>query len=104
MANWKNFIKILVRLPYTTQGLTLDYCWYDLEITREDIWFSGDSDSLRWVAYFSIGEHRLLLSGKSCIKNAEISGTTTYKIQAWNTYDGIRKGREQYRTKVLSFG
>ncbi len=104
MANWKNNISLEVKLPYITQGCTLDYLTANINISSEDIWFSGhDKDSLCWKAYISYGNYPILVIGKATTKNGRDFSTTTYKISSWCSCDGMTKGKEQYRTKVLSY-
>ena len=104
MAYWNNNITIEVKLPYITQGCTLDYLTAKINITSEDIWFDGhDKDSLCWKAYVHYGDYPILVIGKATTNNGRDFNTTTHKVTAWHSWDGMTKGKEQYRRKVLSY-
>ena len=104
MANWKNKIVVEVKLPYTTQGCTLDYLTAKLEITSEDIWFTGhDRESRMWKAYIAWGDYPIIVMGKTTNTPKHGDQPTTYKVKAWNTCDGLDHGNEQYKTKVISY-
>ncbi len=104
MANWNKDITLEVTLPYITQGCTLGHLDAKIRILSEDIWFDGhDKDSLCWKAYVRYGDYPILVMGKATTKKGRDFNTSTYKISAWNTCDGMTKGKEQYRTKVLSY-
>lgn len=103
MANWKNNIEIEVRLPYITQGCTLGYYWHYIKLTNEDIWFSGDVDSLRWKADIRRSNLRLLISGKATTKDGKTCETTTYKLTAFITYNGINNGLEKYKVRLCDY-
>ena len=104
MAHWNNNIKIEVKLPYITQGCTLDYLTANLNITNEDIWFSGhDKGNLCWKAYIAWGDYPILIIGKATTNDGKTFNTTTYKVTAWCSCDGMTKGKEQYKTRVLSY-
>ena len=104
MAIWNNNITIEVILPYVTQGCTLGHATVKINITSEDIWLSGDSkDSLRWKAYIRYGEHPILITGKATTKDGKTAATTTHKVTAWCTCDGMTKGKEQYKAKVVTY-
>ena len=104
MPKWNNNIKIEVKLPYITQGCTLDYLTAKLNITNEDIWFSGhDKEGLCWKAYVTWGDYPILVFGKATTNDGKLFNTTTYKVTAWCSCDGTNKGKEQYKTRVLSY-
>lgn len=101
MAYWKNKIVVEVKLPYITQGCTLDYLTAELTVTREDIWYSGyDRESRKWKAYIGYGDYLILLYGKAVNTPEHGDRPTTCKIEAWNTADGMERGCEKYKTKV----
>ena len=103
MANWKNNISVEVKLPYTTQGCTLGYLTAKLNITNEDIWFS-DTYGLCWKADLSWGDYRILVIGKATTKDYKTCATTTYKVSAWPTWDGMNKAEgKQYKCRVVSY-
>ena len=94
---WNDNITIEVKLPYITQGCTLGYLSAKLDITQDDIWLSwGD-----WKCCISYGDTKIMLSGKNVYKNGEVL-TTTHKVKASNTYDGIHHGNEEYKVKILA--
>lgn len=104
MANWNKHIRVEVKLPYITQGCTLDYFPQDLDITHEDIWISGhNKEALCWKAYFHVGEYPILIMGKATTKDGKNAKTTTYKLSAWCSVDGTNKGKEQYECRIISF-
>ena len=104
MANWENNIKLEVRLPYCTQGCTLDYLKAELNISPEDIWFSGnDRDSRVWKAYITWGDYPILVIGKATNTPKKGDISTTYNVTAWCSCDGMTAGHEQYNVKVLSY-
>ena len=112
MANWKNKIVVEVKLPYTTQGCTLDYLTAKIEILQDSVSFSGhNKDTLRWKSEQSYGDYRILISGKAVTAPKKkqkfvysvVCRTTTYKVTAFYTYDGINNGNEQYKVKVISY-
>ena len=104
MANWKNNIEIEVRLPYTTQICTLDYLTAKINVTNEDIWFSGVSlEDFCWKAYIRWGDYTILIIGKATTKDGKTAKTTTYKVSAWCTCNGFTKGKESYKAKVVSY-
>lgn len=104
MANWKNNIEVEVRLPYITQGCTLDYLTAKINVTDEDIWFSGNSlEDFCWKAYIRYGDYPILIIGKATTKDGRTAKTTTYKVSAWCSCDGMTKGKESYKTKVVSY-
>lgn len=94
MANWSNYIKLEVQLPYVTQGCTLGYLKAELKITNEDIWLSG----MYWKAYIKWGDYPILVMGKITTKY----NLTNYKVSAWCTTDGMTNGKEQYKCRVVS--
>ena len=103
MANWNNDITLGVTLPYITQGCTLGHLKAKIQIHTEDIWFDGhDKESLCWKAYTRYGDHPILIIGKATTNNGRDFITTTFKISAWCSYDGMTRGKERYRTKVFS--
>lgn len=112
MANWKNKIVVEVKLPYTTQGCTLDYLTAKLEIQHDSVWISGnDADSIRWKSEQHYGDYRILVSGKArpAPKREQqwlfdvVCRTTTHKVTAFCTHDGMNNGSEYYKTKVISY-
>ena len=103
MANWNNNIALEVKLPYITQGCTLDHLTAKINVTSEDIWFSGHCiENFCWKAYVSWGNYPILIIGKATTKDGKTAKMTTYKVSAWSTYDGMTKGK-QYKTKVISY-
>ena len=101
MANWKNKIVVEVKLPYITQGCTLDYLTAKITVSTEDIWYSGHNrETRKWKAYIRWGEYPILLFGKAVNTAKNIDRPTTYKVEAWNTCDGVEHGNEKYKTKV----
>lgn len=104
MANWNNNIALEVKLPYITQGCTLDHLTAKINVTSEDIWFAGHNKSnLCWKAYIPWGDYPILVIGKATTTNGHDRRTTTYKVTAWCSCDGMTKGKEQYKTKVISY-
>ena len=104
MAHWNNNIEVEVKLPYITQGCTLDYLTANLNVTNEDIWFSGhDKESLCWKAYIPWGDYPILIIGKATTNDGKLFNTTTYKVTAWCSCDGMTKDKERYKTRVLSY-
>jgi len=112
MTNWKKKIVVEVKLPYTTQGCTLDYLTAKLEILPDSVWINGyDRDSLRWNSEQHYGDYRILVSGKArpAPKREQkfmfdvVCRMTTYKVTAFRTTDGTTNGTEQYQAKVISY-
>ena len=99
MATFNNSIKISVRIPYITQGCTLEYSWIDFKITSEDVWYSGNV----WKASAWYGDNHLLFQGKiTNTRNGEIH-TSTNKIRVTNTYDGMYEGYLSFKAKVIEY-
>lgn len=104
MAYWKENINVEVMIPYITQGCTIGRLTAKLSITPSDIWFSGnDCDSRVWKAYISWGDYPILIIGKATNTPGHGDQATTYKVTAWCSCDGMTSGKEQYKTKVLSY-
>ncbi len=104
MANWEKKINLEVRLPYVTQGCTLGHLTAKIKILSEDIWFFGHSkDALWWKAYIRYGDYPILVIGKATTTNGHDFKTTTHKVSAWCSCDGLTKGKEQYKTKVIAY-
>ena len=104
MANWNNYITLEVTLPYVTQGCTLGQLTARIHIDMDDIWFSGhDKESLCWKAYVPYGDYPILVIGKATTTNGRDFKTTTHKVSAWCSCDGMTKGKERYKTKVIAY-
>lgn len=107
MANWNKSITVEVKLPYTTQGCTLDYLTAKIEILADSVWLVSDDG--RWKSEQYYGDYRLLISGKAVPAGIDpktlffVCNTTTYKVTAFITHDGINNGNEQYRCRVASY-
>ncbi len=105
MANWNKSITLRVRLPYISQGCTLEYNDADIEVLADSVWFLS-ADSI-WKSEQHWGDHHLLVIGKATPAGYEdgvfLANHTTHKVRVYNTHDGFTPGNEEYEVKVLSY-
>ena len=103
MKNWNKYITVEIKLFFFYQGQKI-YFNQDLNITGEDIWFTGnDRDSLRWAANFRVNDFNLLISGRAILTRKGEYKTTVNKLQAFDTFDGIRPSNENYKIRPLFY-
>lgn len=98
MAYWNKKLTVEVKLPYVTQGCTLDYFTATINILPDDIWITEGG---LWKAEVYYGDYKILFAGKSTPKGFKGLDTiwqpTTYKVHAFGECD------KHYSCRVVSW-
>ena len=102
MANWKRKISIEVQIPYVTQGCTIGILRPVIDILDEDVWYS-QRGRICWRAYIPWGDHPILVSGKLSLKRDGSTSTTTCKVRAHCSCDGMTEGKVEYKCRVVGY-